>query len=150
MVQLAPIYERLSLPILRAPVEKVSGANPARILIVEDDYFVALDLEHRLMERGFDVIGIAASAEEAFQLAAARKPELAVVDIRLAGPRDGVEVAVELLTEMGVASVFATAHADEHTRKRAERARPLGFVQKPYSSEVLIRAVEGALARIRK
>src|SRR5688572_29302047 len=112
--------------VLYAPAENVSGSptRRARILIVEDEYFVALDLEHRLLDAGFEVVGIAATAEDAFELAASRKPDLAIMDIRLAGLRDGVDAAVELRTRLGVPSVFGTAHVDPQTRRRAEQARP--------------------------
>ncbi len=138
---------RLGLPIPRAKANGTSAASPhgARILVVEDDYFVALELEHRLLEAGFDVVGIAATADEALQKAHAGKPDLAVMDIRLAGPRDGIEAATDLIA-LGIPSIFATAHSDPETRQRAEQARPLGWLQKPYSSESLIAAIRQALA----
>lgn len=116
-----------------------------RILIVEDEYFVALDLEHRLIEAGFTVVGIAASAGEAMAMAAAGKPELAIVDIRLLGPRDGVDVAMRLRSDFGIPSLFATANSDPRTRIRAEEASPRGWLHKPYSTELLIAAVTQAL-----
>jgi DNA-binding NarL/FixJ family response regulator len=116
---------------------------------VEDEYFVALDLEQRLLEAGFEVVGIAAMAEEALEIAATRKPELAIMDIRLAGPRDGVDTAVQLLADLRLPSIFATAHADPETKKRAEQAQPLGWLQKPYSTELLIEVVTAALERAR-
>ena len=129
-----------------APADKAVGADrPPRILIVEDDYFVAVDLEHCLQEAGFAVVGLAASAEEAFELAAAEKPVLALMDIRIAGGRDGVETAIELQKSFGIPSIFATAHGDAATRKRAEQAQPLGWLQKPYSVTALIEAVRLAL-----
>lgn len=122
-----------------------AALRPARILMVEDDYIVALELEHRLTEAGFDVVGVAGTAEEAVDLARDERPELAIMDIRLAGPRDGVDAAIDLLA-MGVACLFATAHGDEQTRWRAAAAKPLGWLQKPYSSQALIEAVNQALA----
>ena len=68
------------------------NARGGRILVVEDDYFVALELEHRLLDAGFDVVGIATTAEEALDKARSGNPDLAVMDIRLAGPRDGIDV----------------------------------------------------------
>src|SRR4051812_30396080 len=65
----------------------------ARILIVEDDYFVAMSLEHGLKEAGYHIVGIAASASEAVKLAKEGRPVLAIMDIRLAGNSDGIEAA---------------------------------------------------------
>jgi CheY-like chemotaxis protein len=114
------------------------AARRPRVLVVEDDYFVALELEHHLIEAGYEVVGIAPSAEEALRIAAGERPDLAIMDIRLVGERDGVEVAIELASKFRIPSIFATAHADSQTRKRAEEAKPLGWVQKPYSPQTLI------------
>jgi DNA-binding NarL/FixJ family response regulator len=114
------------------------AARPARLLIVEDDYFVALELEHQLAAAGFAVIGVAATAEEAIDLAQAGKPDLAIMDIRLAGSRDGIEAAADLKARYGIRSIFASAHSDPETRLRGEKAEPLGWLPKPYASDTLI------------
>src|SRR4051812_29171916 len=86
-------------PLLSA-ADKGSGASTAkpgaRILIVEDDYFVASSLEHGLKEAGYDVVGTAVSAAEAEQIAREMRPALAIMDIRLAGKSDGIEAAIKL------------------------------------------------------
>jgi DNA-binding NarL/FixJ family response regulator len=63
-------------------------------LIVEDDYLVALELEHRLIEAGFDVVGVAGSADEAVTSAASNRPDVAIMDIRLGNGRDGIDAAL--------------------------------------------------------
>lgn len=67
-----PDHARRHPPVLTAPPDGKSGGavRPARILLVEDDYFVALELESRLSEAGFEVVGIASTAEEALEMAA--------------------------------------------------------------------------------
>ena len=130
-----------------ADLSSGSGLRKGRILVVEDDYFVALELEHRLREADFEVVGIAATAEEALELAVSEKPDLAIMDVRLASARDGVDAAIELFLRLGVPSVFATAHADETTRRRAEKAEPIGWIQKPYAWEPLLELLQTALAR---
>jgi DNA-binding NarL/FixJ family response regulator len=119
-----------------------------KLLIVEDDHLVALDLETALLEAGFAVTGIAASAEEALALARADRPDLVVMDIRLAGRRDGVDAALDLYREEGIRCLFATAHSDSDMRRRAEGARPLGWLAKPYQPQALVRAVRSALAHL--
>jgi two-component system, response regulator PdtaR len=117
------------------------GKRALRILVVEDEYLIALELENRLIEAGFEVTGIAATAEEAISLAAFQKPDLAIMDIRLAGRRDGVEAAIELFESFRIRSIFASAHTDPDTRKRAASASPIGWLQKPYPSDALIRLI---------
>ena len=123
-----------------AKLNGTSDGTPRRhrILVVEDEYFVALDIEHRLTQAGYDVVGIADSAPSALRIAEEERPDLAIMDIRLAGARDGTDVAIELWERLGIPSIFATAHGDEATKRRAEQARPLGWLQKPSSPEALI------------
>jgi DNA-binding NarL/FixJ family response regulator len=124
----------------------VDGPEPPRILIIEDDFLVASELQAGLSEAGFDVIGIAMTADEAIAMAKAERPVLAIVDIRLAGRRDGVEAAIELLQAHSIRSIFATAHADPETRRRAQPAAPLAWVVKPYNASALVPLIRQALA----
>jgi len=120
----------------------------ARILVVEDDFLIALQTEAALAEAGFKVIGNATTAEEAVALAKEQQPCLAVMDIRLAGERDGIDAARELFRELGVRCIFATAHDDPHTRLRAEPYAPLGWLAKPYTMGSLVTLVLEALSRL--
>jgi DNA-binding NarL/FixJ family response regulator len=123
-----------------------TAERPARILIVEDDYLIALELEHRLNEAGFRVVGVAESADKAVALGRSERPEVVVMDIRLVGQRDGIDAAVELLRQYSIPSIFASAHADEATLKRAETAQPLGWLQKPYSTTALVELLNRVLS----
>jgi DNA-binding NarL/FixJ family response regulator len=117
-----------------------------KILIVEDEHLIAFEMESTLVDAGFAIAGIAVSAGEAISLARSTKPDLVIMDIRLAGVRDGVDAALELFREDGIRCVFASAHQDHNTRSRAEPARPLGWLAKPYQPDALVRAVRTALA----
>ena len=122
-------------------------ADPSRpcILLVEDDFLVGMEVEAGLQEAGYEVAGVAATADEAVALAAARRPALVVMDIRLASERDGVDAAIEIFRTLGIRSIFASAHGDARIRARAEAAQPLGWVAKPYRVETLVKAVREAL-----
>ena len=111
------------------------------ILIVEDEFLIALELESSLLDAGYRVVGIAVTAKEAVAMARSEQPDLVIMDIRLADRSDGVDAAVELFDTFGIRSIFASAHADAETRKRAAPAKPVGWVQKPYSAEALIRLI---------
>ncbi len=117
------------------------------ILVVEDDFLIASQAEVALQDAGFTLIGVAASAEEAIRLATVHRPALVIMDIRLAGQRDGVDAAIELFTEHGIRSIFATAHTDQSVIQRAAAANPIAWLQKPYSTESLVGAVRQALSR---
>jgi two-component system, response regulator PdtaR len=130
--------------------ESMSRRDGARILVVEDEYLVATDLADRLAEAGYRVTGIAATAEDALMLAAAEPPDLAIMDIRLASRRDGIDAAIELRRRYGLRCIFATAHLDAETRNRAAPAAPLGWLAKPYGAFSLLRQVQTALNELKK
>lgn len=132
------------------PATKTIAASRGRILIVEDDFLIARLLEDYLIESGFNVVGVAPSADKALALAEAERPEIAIVDIRLVGPRDGVEVAQQFYQAFGLRSIFATAHTDPATRARAATARPLGWLQKPYAFDAVIRMLDESLRGVRE
>ncbi|MEA3054036.1 MAG: two-component system, response regulator PdtaR [Sphingomonadales bacterium] len=131
-----------------APREAPEPAAGPCILLVEDDFLVGMEVETGLEEAGYEVAGIASTAEEAVELARARGPALVVMDIRLAGERDGVDAALEIFRTLGIRSLFASAHGDAQIRARAEAARPLGWVAKPYRVETLLKAIEAALGEV--
>jgi DNA-binding NarL/FixJ family response regulator len=116
-----------------------------RVLVVEDDFLVAGEVEFVLAEAGFDVIGPAATAADAIRLAAESKPDLVIMDVRLAGPSDGIEAATQIYRELGIRSLFATAHSDGHTVARGKAANPLGWVAKPYSPVSLLAEINALL-----
>lgn len=116
-----------------------------RVLLVEDDFLVAGEIEYLLMQAGLTVIGPAATAEEALRLAGEAKPDLVVMDVRLAGRRDGIDAAIEIYRKFGIRSLFATAHSDDATMARGRLANPFGWVAKPYSPAALVREIEELL-----
>jgi two-component system, response regulator PdtaR len=127
----------------------VSGGTDERILIVEDDVLIASQMEAALAEDGFEIAGVASTGKEAFQLAEAQSPTLVVMDIRLAGDQDGIDAALELFRAHGIRCIFASAHSDEDTRRRAAPAAPLGWLQKPYTMASLTAMVRAAFKELR-
>jgi DNA-binding NarL/FixJ family response regulator len=123
--------------------------EPPRILVVEDDFVVSLEVESALTEAGFEVVGVANSAEEAEHRASEQRPDIIVMDIRLATARDGVDAALTIFRATGIRSIFATAHADALTKERAADARPLAWVPKPYSMTSLVGTVKEALSQLK-
>jgi DNA-binding NarL/FixJ family response regulator len=120
----------------------VEPAVKPRILIVEDEYLVAMTIEDDLRDAGYDIAGIATSADEALHCVRTDRPTLIIMDIRLNGARDGVDAALQIFKETGLRCVFATANADERSMNRAVAARPLGWLQKPYHQSALLAAIK--------
>jgi CheY-like chemotaxis protein len=126
------------LPELRNESPRIAGS----VLVVEDESLIALDLQHRLMALGYRVPGIAATADDAVELAAAYMPDLILMDIRLRGPRDGISAAGEIRARLDIPVVFLTAHADMETLQRARQTDPFGYIVKPFGSTDLRAQIE--------
>jgi len=124
-------------------------ADPVRILVVEDEYLVAAQMQSALTEAGFAVVGMAATGEDALAIAAREHPSLAVIDIRLGGGLDGVDAARALFKEQGIRSILATANYDEKTQIRAVEAAPLGWLPKPFEMRSLVLKVQSAVRALK-
>jgi CheY-like chemotaxis protein len=108
-----------------------------KILIVEDEFFIALDVEEQARSLGHTVVGTAVTAEEAVRMAGETRPDVVLMDIRLAGATDGIAAALAIRSQYGIESVFVTANTDPHTLMRAKAINPLGVLEKPISLERL-------------
>lgn len=127
------------------------GGSSGSILVVEDDYFVALSIEEALTHVGFVVVGVAETAEQAVTMAGMTQPDLVLMDIHLRGARDGIAAAHDILQQFGIPCVFATAHDDPGTQQRAtHEAQPLGWIFKPFSLRDLVATVGAAVTRARQ
>ena len=118
----------------------MTGRGPARILVVEDEALIAMDLQALLEEAGYRVLGPANSSAAALALIASDEPDVALLDVNL-GRSDAFGVA-SILTERKTQVIFLTGHT-AHKLPPAHRHLPL--VSKPYLPQVLLQAVERAL-----
>ncbi len=131
-----------------APEPTAGPSHPGRILIVEDDYMVALSNEWALTDAGFEIVAVVASGEEALVAAKQARPDLVLMDIRLAGHMDGIEAALALRSQ-GIPCIFASANSDPGTVARSEAAEPLGWIRKPFTDVALVAAIRKAMGRLR-
>jgi CheY-like chemotaxis protein len=121
---------------------------PIRILIVEDEALVAMDLGFRLEDLGYAICGTAATADQAVALAETQNPDLILMDVNLHGSRDGVEAAADIRRKDPHARIiFVTAYSDPSTRDRMAKAGGLGVVAKPYTDHEVAQAIEHAMAK---
>lgn len=118
-----------------------------KILIVEDEQIVAMDVEAQLSMLDYQVVGFAASGEEALRLAEEMCPDLVLMDIQLYGELDGVATADQIRRRWQIPVVFMTAFAGRETLARAKNAAPYGYITKPFKTQDLHATVAVALQR---
>jgi two-component system, sensor histidine kinase and response regulator len=123
--------------------------NKPRILIVEDEAIVALDLQSQLVELGYEPVGHVTHGEQAIALAGELLPDLVLMDVQLAGDMDGISAARTIRAQFGLPVVFLTAYASGETLARAKLAEPLGYILKPFSERELNTVIEMALYKHR-
>ena len=117
----------------------------AKIMIVEDNYIVAKDLQDTLIELSYSVTDIVDSGNEAVNLAGLNKPDLILMDIHLKGNMDGIEAASIIRDEYDIPIIFITTQADDYTLQRAKRTQPSGYIIKPVKKKELYSSIEMAL-----
>ena len=121
----------------------------ATILIVEDEAIVAADLAGKLGRLGYEVSGTFGRGEDAINFAREQRPNLVLMDIRLAGAMDGVAAAEIIGRELNVPVIFLTAHSDRATLDRAKVTEPFGYLLKPFDDHGLEMHLEMALYKHR-
>lgn len=121
----------------------------ARVLIVEDEAVVALDLKAQLEDMGEAVCGVAESGAQALAIARAERPDLALMDIRIRGDMDGVELAGRFASELQIPVIYLTSFSDAETVRRAAETAPYGFLTKPFQAQELRAGIQVALYKAR-
>ena len=120
-----------------------------KVVVVEDEGLIAADLEARLKTAGYLVPGTADSASKALQLIRKASPDVVLMDIRLKGSVDGIEIADQVRAQMDIPVVFLTAYEDRATLERAGRSQAFGYIKKPIASASLKGSIEMAIAKHR-
>ncbi len=109
----------------------MNARKKIKILIVEDEFILTLELKTGLEAMGFEVCAPVASGREALEAVAGERPDLAVIDVNLVGDMNGLELAAELKKSFAVPFIFITGIADEHTSARIRELEPLASLIKP-------------------
>lgn len=123
--------------------------DQSRVVIAEDEALIRLDLKESLIEEGYDVVGEAADGEQAMQLVAELRPDVAILDIKMPGT-DGLVAAKEIIRQRQCAVVILTAFSQRDLIEQARDAGALAYVVKPYHRNELVPAIELAIARFRE
>jgi len=117
----------------------------ARIMVVEDNNIVVMELRDRLQNLGYAIAAVAPYGEEAIEKAAETRPDLVLMNIRLRGDIDGIEAAKEIRERFDIPVVYLTALTDQDTVRRAEMTEPYGYIIKPFGERELQASIEAAL-----
>ncbi|HEY1405317.1 MAG TPA: response regulator [Spirochaetota bacterium] len=113
-----------------------------RILIVEDEIIIAMDIQNTLKSLGYESISIAESGESAIEAVAESRPDLILMDIGLSGSMDGIDTATQIqAVAPGLPVMFLTSYSNLKVRERAEKVPHCGYLLKPFSPDLLGDAV---------
>ncbi len=118
-----------------------------KILVVEDEKIIAINLKESLESLGYTVPAIAASGEKAIEKATEFRPDLVLMDIWLKGNMDGIEAAQQIWEHLKIPTIYVTGHSDQSTVERAKITAPFGYILKPVKEQALYVAIETALQR---
>ena len=118
-----------------------------KILVVEDEHIVAVDIQDRLVRLGYKIAGHVTTGEEAVSKALNLEPDLILMDIMLKNEMDGVEAAERIRQSTDIPVIFLTAYTDTQTLQRAKLTQPFGYILKPFEERELHSTIEMALYR---
>jgi len=119
----------------------------SKILVVDDEAIITMQLEERLTAMGYTVAGMAASGEDAVHKARRIHPDLILMDIVMPGKMNGIEAAKIISEELDIPVVFVTSYADDAIIEKAKSVRPYGYIVKPFNELEIKAAIEVALFR---
>jgi CheY-like chemotaxis protein/DNA-binding PadR family transcriptional regulator len=119
----------------------------AKILVVDDEAIITMQLEERLSAMGYTVAGMASSGEDAIEKARRLTPDLVLMDIVMPGKLNGIEAAKTITGELDIPVVFVTSYADDTIIEKAKQVGPYGYIVKPFNELEIKAAIEVALFR---
>jgi two-component system, response regulator PdtaR len=103
-----------------------------KLLVVEDEAIVAIDIRHKLEAFGYSVTDVVSSGEEAVSSVSRKMPDLVLLDISLKGSMSGIDTALIFAERFSLPVIFITAHSDNITFTKALEVRPYGYIVKPF------------------
>jgi two-component system, response regulator PdtaR len=121
-------------------------ASAKRILIVEDQFLISEYLRILIEAFGFEVCGVARSADQAVVLAQAERPDIILMDMRLDGDRDGVDAAMEIGKTLDPRFIYVTGSSEPSAIKRINEDSPFRILIKPIDPAELQSAITAAAA----
>lgn len=121
----------------------MSMAN-IKILLVEDNALIALQLKMFLARAGYDVLDPVVRGSDAIAIARQENPNVILMDIRLIGEMDGIETAQRIREFSQARIIFATGHSDRDYKQRADALNPIAYLVKPVDVREIIAIITQA------
>jgi len=112
----------------------LTAVTKPRILVVEDEVIIAMDIAMQLKELGYEPLGHATRGEQAIELAKQLQPDLVLMDVHLGNSMDGITAASAIRSQFGTKIVFLSAFDTSANRARAEAVEPAGYITKPFDT----------------
>lgn len=119
----------------------ISSTSSCNILIVEDEYIIANDLELILVEAGYPVIGVADSVAEALALMDQQKPDIVLLDIYLKGKETGIDLAKQL-EDRSIPFIYISANDNKSVLEAVKATQPIGYIVKPFREKDILTTLE--------
>lgn len=126
----------------------VSTALKPRILIVEDETIIAMDIAMQLRDLGYEPLGPARTGEQAIEMAARLRPLLVLMDVHLGSQMDGITAAQTIRTQSDIPCIFLSAFTGTESLARAKLGNPAGYLAKPFADNELRTVLAAALAEV--
>ncbi len=123
------------------------SSHRLRLLVVENDRVTARDLEAILRRRGFDIVGVAYSPNQAIDIVQRDRPDLVILDIQLDSPEDGIELARRFGSQFNLPFIFVTGYSEEAILERARAVQPAAFLRKPFSDAEIAVCLDSVVER---
>ncbi len=116
-----------------------------KILVVEDESIIALNIKKKLKSFGYTVPAIVSTGEEAIKMTEITFPDLILMDVMLKGDMDGVQAIEEIRKRFDIPVIYLTAYSDDEVLERAKLTQPYGYIVKPFKANDLHTNIEIAL-----
>ena len=119
----------------------------SKILIVEDEIIIAIDLKIRLENLGYYVPGIAVNGKDAIKKTGEKNPDIILMDILLNGDTDGIEAAKQIRNKYNIPIIYLTGSQNDSLMERAKITEPCGYINKPFDNIEIETAIQSAVSR---
>lgn len=126
-------------------VNSAQNSEAVRVLVVEDETIIAMDLQGILKQFGYEVCRIVSSGEESILTAKRCRPDVVLMDIKLRGPMNGITAANHIRSDLEIPVIYLTAYSDPYTMNSVKACESEGFIYKPFEERQLRKALKDAL-----
>jgi len=121
--------------------DRNSDKENIKVLIVEDEIVIAIDIKYTVENLGFYTIGILSSGEEVIKKISHLKPDFILMDIKLSGKMDGVYAAEKIYSQYHIPSIYISAYDGEKLDQQGRKKHQFYFINKPFSEHELFHTI---------